>query len=61
MLDALIAWVQTHAGRPMLSAGVLLIAFMMLTARISLGVIAIVAGGGLLFANYAAIVGMFGF
>jgi hypothetical protein len=61
MLDALITWVVTNLGRPMLSAGVLLVAFLLLTARVGLGVVALIAAGGLVFANYQAIAGMFGF
>ncbi len=57
----LLAWVTTNIGRPMLNAGILLIAFILLCARASLSVIGMVAAGGLTFANYAQISNFFGF
>lgn len=61
MLEGLLAWVVTTVGRPMLSAGVIFVAFLMLCARVSLGVIGLVAVGGLALANYQVIAGFFGF
>jgi hypothetical protein len=59
--QGLLNWVVTNIGRPMLNAGILLVAFFLLCARISLGVVGLVAAGGLVFANYAAIAAFFGF
>lgn len=59
MLEGLLAWVVTTIGRPMLSTGVLLVCFLMLCAQIRLGVIALVAAGGLALANYQQIVSFF--
>ena len=59
MLEGLIAWVVTTIGRPMLSAGVLLVCFLMLCAQVRLGVIALVAAGGLGLAYWQQIVSFF--
>jgi hypothetical protein len=45
----------------MLNAGILLVAFFLLCARVSLGIVGLVAAGGLVFANYQQISGFFGF
>lgn len=59
--QTLLQWVVTTIGRPMLNAGILLVAFFLLCARVSLGVVGLVAAGGLVFANYQQISGFFGF
>ncbi len=59
-LDQLIQWVVTNAGRPAINAGVIGVAMTMLFFRMAMTTIAAVAGGGLLFANYDQISGMFG-
>lgn len=59
--QSLITWVVQSIGRPMLNGGILLVAFFLLCARVSLGTVAMVAAGGLVFANYASIAGFFGF
>jgi hypothetical protein len=59
--QSLLQWVVTTIGRPMLNAGILLVAFFLLCARVSLGIIGLVAAGGLVFANYQQISGFFGF
>ncbi|UEM08122.1 hypothetical protein JL101_035590 (plasmid) [Skermanella rosea] len=59
--QSLLNWVVTTIGRPMLNAGILLVAFFLLCARVSLGIVGLVAAGGLVFANYAQIAGFFGF
>lgn len=59
--QSLIAWVVTSIGRPMLNGGVLFVAFCLLCARVSLGVVGMVAAGGLVFANYASVSAFFGF
>ena len=56
----LITWVVQSIGRPMLNGGILLVAFFLLCARVSLGVVGLVAAGGLVFANYAQIAAFFG-
>ena len=61
MLDGLLAWAVTMVGRPMLNAGVLLVAFLLLACRANLLIIGAVAAGGLVFANYQQIAGFFGF
>lgn len=60
MLDGLIAWAVSMVGRPMLNAAVIFIAFLLLACRANLLVIAGVAAGGLVFANYQQISGFFG-
>ena len=59
--QSLLQWVVTNIGRPMLNAGILLVAFLLLCARVSLGVVGLVAAGGLVFANYAQIAAFFSF
>jgi hypothetical protein len=59
--QSLITWVVSSIGRPMLNAGIIFVAFCLLCARVSLGVVGMVAAGGLLFANYASVAGFFGF
>ena len=59
--QSLLQWVVTTIGRPMLNAGILLVAFFLLCARVSLGIVGLVAAGGLVFANYQQISGFFGF
>ena len=59
MLEGLIAWAVTTVGRPMLSAGVIFIAFLMLCASVRLGIIALVAAGGLALAYWQQIVSFF--
>jgi hypothetical protein len=61
MLDGLIDLVVTGIGRPMLNAAVLFIAFLLLALRANLLVVAGVAAGGFVFANYQTIAGYFGF
>lgn len=61
MLDGLIAWAVTMIGRPMLNAGVIFVALLLLACRANLLIIAGVAAGGLVFANYQVIAGFFGF
>lgn len=60
MLEGLIAWAVSMVGRPMLNAGVLLVAFLLIACRANLLIIAGVAAGGLVFANYQQISGFFG-
>ena len=55
----LVDWVVTTMGRPMLSAGVLLVCFLMLCAQIRLGIIGLIAAGGLALANWSTIVSFF--
>jgi hypothetical protein len=57
----LIAWVVTNLARPMLYGGILMIGFLLLGGRMSLQTVGMVAGGGLLMANYGAVAGFFGF
>lgn len=57
----LISWAVSTIGKPMLYAGIIMVAFFMLCARISLGVVGMVAAGGLVFANYGAIAAFFSF
>lgn len=45
----------------MLNAGIPLVAFFLLCARVSLGSVGLVAAGKLVFANYQQISGFFGF
>ena len=59
--QSLIDWVVTTIGRPLLNAGILLVAFFLLCARVSLGIVGFVAAGGLVIANYQQISGFFGF
>lgn len=59
--QSLIAWVVQSIGRPMLNGGIIFLAFCLLCARVSLGVVGMIAAGGLVFANYASIAGFFGF
>jgi len=59
--QSLLQWVVTTIGRPMLNAGILLVAFFLLCARVSLGIVGLVAAGGVVFANYQQISGFFGF
>ena len=59
--DGLISWIVTTIGRPLLNGGILLVAFFLLCCRVSLGVVGMVAAGGLVFANYAQIASFFGF
>ncbi|GEO42619.1 hypothetical protein SAE02_67670 [Skermanella aerolata] len=59
--QSLINWVVTTIGRPLLNAGILLVAFFLLCARVSLGIVGFVAAGGLVIANYQQISGFFGF
>src|SRR4051794_36453908 len=59
--QSLLQWVVTTIGRPMLNAGILLVAFFLLCARVSLGIVRLVAPGGLVVANYQQISGFFGF
>lgn len=60
MLDGLIDWAVAMVGRPMLNAGVLFVAFLLIACRAHLLLIAGVAAGGLVFANYRQISGMLG-
>jgi hypothetical protein len=60
-LQSLTAWVVSSIGRPMLNGGIIFLAFCLLCARVSLGIVGMVAAGGLVFANYAQIAGFFGF
>lgn len=60
MLDGLIAWAVSMVGRPMLNAGVLFVAFLLLACRANLLVIGGVAAGGFVFANYQQISAFFG-
>jgi hypothetical protein len=59
--QSLISWVVQSIGRPMLNGGIIFLAFCLLCARVSLGVVGMIAAGGLVFANYASIAGFFGF
>jgi hypothetical protein len=59
--QSLLDWAVQTIGRPMLNAGIILVAFFLLCARVSLGVVGMVAAGGLVFANYQQIAGFFGF
>lgn len=60
-VQSLISWVVQSIGRPMLNGGILFLAFCLLCARVNLGLVGMVAAGGLVFANYASIAGFFGF
>jgi hypothetical protein len=57
----LISWVVTSLGKPMLYGGILMVGFLLMGGRMSLQTVAMVAGGGLLMANYGAIANFFGF
>lgn len=59
MLDGLIAWVITVVGRPLLSGGIIMVCFLMLCAQVRLGIIALVAAGGLGLAYWEQIRGFF--
>jgi hypothetical protein len=51
----------TTIGCSMPKAGIMLVAFFLLCARVSIGIVGLVAAGGLVFANYQQISGFFGF
>lgn len=60
MLEGLIAYVMTTFGRPMLMAGVLFLGFLFVTGRVGLGIVALIAVGGVIISQYQAIAGMLG-
>lgn len=57
--QSLITWVVDSLGRPMLNGGVIFLAFCLMCARVSLGIVGMVAAGGLVLANYASIAAFF--
>lgn len=57
----LISWLVTNLGKPLLYAGIIMIAFLLFGGRISMTTVACVAGGGLVLANYGAIASFFKF
>ena len=59
--EILLNWAVQTIGRPMLNASIILVAFFLLCARVSLGIVGMVAAGGLVFANYQQISSFFGF
>ena len=61
MLEGLLACAVTMVGRPMLSAGELLVAFLLLACRANLLIVGGMAAGGLVLANYQQVAGFFGF
>lgn len=58
-LGSLVSWAVTNIVQVLLNVGVLAVAGMMLLMRFSWPPIAMVAIGGLIFANYSSIAGMF--
>ena len=60
-MAGVVTWLVSNIGKPMLYAGILMLAFLLLGGRISLSTVAMVAAGGLVMANYGAIAGFFAF
>lgn len=58
-LGSLVSWAVTNVVQVLLNVGVLVIAAMMLLMRVNLGAVAMVAIGGLIFANYTTLAGLF--
>ena len=58
--QALFDYTYQEYGRPMLNIAVVAVAMTMFFLRFSFPVIGMVAAGGMTFANYEAIVGLFG-
>lgn len=59
-LSSLIQWVITNIVRVAISAGVIGVAIALLMFRFNFALVAMVAVGGLIAANYATIAGFFG-
>ena len=59
-LAGLLQWVVTNIVVIALNAGILAIALLLMFLRVNFGIIAGVAAGGLIAANYATIAGFFG-
>ena len=57
---ALLEYTIEEFGRPMLNMAVVAVGIFMFFLRFSFPIIGTVAGGGLIFANYAEIAGLFG-
>jgi hypothetical protein len=58
--QALVDYSYEEYGRPLLNIAVIAVAMTMFFLRFSFPVIGMVAAGGMTFANYSAIVGLFG-
>jgi hypothetical protein len=58
--QALVDYSYEQYGRPLLNMAVIAVAMTMFFLRFSFPVIGMVAAGGMTFANYSAIVGLFG-
>lgn len=58
--QALLDYTYEEYGRPMLNMAVVAVALTMFFLRFSFPVVGMVAAGGMTFANYNAIVGLFG-
>jgi hypothetical protein len=58
--QALVDYSYEEYGRPLLNIAVIAVAMTMFFLRFSFPIIGMVAAGGMTFANYSAIVGLFG-